>query len=392
MRLTKRSLIPIRQSRALVLQRPDKAWAVYAPSNAPAGQRKVIRRYFRNKADADRYCSIARAELTALGVQANRLTDSFKLEALSCSEKLAPLGKSLTEAVEWFIKEQRNRVASVTVRQATEALLHRAKADGQAQAHMRCISSVMGLFGRQYGEVLVSDVGLNEVQKWLDSYRTKDGRPLSPVGYNSYRRYLGLLFSFGIKRGWSSTNPLLGVRAKKVVTKLPRLLSPADLRIILGNAPETLKPVLAIQAFCGLRVAEAARLRWSDILLNESGNYVQIGADAAKTSRRRLTPIPDGLTAYLKVARKDEGHVYASGKGSIDALQRATVAFRQALIGVAWGRNALRASALSYRLALTREAAATAHEMGNSATILYRTYAEVVQPAVAEQWFSVELA
>ena len=139
-------------------------------------------------------------------------------------------------------------------------------------------------------------------------------------------------------------------------------------------------------------VAEAARLRWSDILLNESGNYVQIGADAAKTSRRRLTPIPDGLTAYLKVARKDEGHVYASGKGSIDALQRATVAFRQALIGVAWGRNALRASALSYRLALTRDAAATAHEMGNSATILYRTYAEVVQPAVAEQWFSVELA
>ena len=97
MRLTKRSLVPIRQSRALVLQRPDKAWAVYAPSNAPAGQRKVIRRYFRNKADAERYCSIARAELTALGVQANRLTDSFKLEALSCSEKLAPLGKSLTD-------------------------------------------------------------------------------------------------------------------------------------------------------------------------------------------------------------------------------------------------------------------------------------------------------
>jgi len=80
MRLTKRSLIPIRQSRTLVQQRPDKAWAVYAPSNAPAGQRKVIRRYFRNKVDAERYCSIARAELTALGVQANRLTDSLKLE------------------------------------------------------------------------------------------------------------------------------------------------------------------------------------------------------------------------------------------------------------------------------------------------------------------------
>ena len=389
MRLTKRSLIPIRQSRALVQQRPDKAWAVYAPSNAPAGQRKVIRRYFRNKGDAERYCSIARAELAALGVQANRLTDSFKLEALCCSEMLTPLGKSLTEAVEWFISQQISRKASVTVRQATEVLLHRAKADGQAKAHMRCISSVMGLFGRQYGEVLVSDVGLNEVQKWLDSYRTKDGRPLSPVGYNSYRRYLGLLFSFGIKRGWSSTNPLLGVRAKKVVTKLPRLLSPADLRIILGNAPETLKPVLAIQAFCGLRVAEAARLRWSDILFNESGNYVQVGADVAKTSRRRLTPMSEGLTNYLKAVRRDDGFVYEAGKGSIDALQRVTVGFRKALVGVAWGRNALRASALSYRLALSQNAAATALESGNSATILTRFYAETAQMTVAQEWFGI---
>ncbi len=389
MRLTKRSLIPIRQSRALVLQRPDKAWAVYAPSNAPAGQRKVIRRYFRNKADAERYCSIARAELTALGVQANRLTDSFKLEALSCSEKLAPLGKSLTEAVDWFIKEQRNREASVTVRKATEALLHRAKADGQAKAHMRCISSVMGLFGRQYGEVLVSDIGLNEVQRWLDSYRTKDGRPLSPVGYNSYRRYLGLLFSFGIKRGWASTNPLVGVRAKKVATKLPRLLSPADLRIILGNAPEGLKPVLAIQAFCGLRVAEAARLRWSDILFNESGNYVQVGADVAKTSRRRLTPMSEGLTNYLKAVRRDDGFVYEVGNGSIDSLQRVTVGFRKALVGVAWGRNALRASALSYRLALSQNAAATALESGNSAAILTRFYAETAQMTVAQEWFGI---
>ena len=390
MRLTKRSLVPIRQSRALVLQRPDKAWAVYAPSNAPAGQRKVVRRYFRNKADAERYCSIARAELAALGAQANRLTDSLKLEALNCSEKLAPLGKSLTEAVEWFIREQKAREASVTVRQATEALLHRAKADGQATTHMRCISSVMGLFGRQYGETLVSDIGLNEVQKWLDAYRTKDGRPLSPVGHNSYRRYLGLLFSFSVKRGWASTNPLTGVRAKKVITKLPRLLSPADLRIILGNAPESLKPVLAVQAFCGLRVAEAARLRWSDILLNESGNYVQVGADVAKTSRRRLTPMPECLANYLKAIRRDDGFVYAAGKGSVDALQRTTVDFRRSLAGVAWGRNALRASSLSYRLALSKNAAATALEAGNSATILTRFYAETSQLSVAQEWFAVQ--
>lgn len=389
MRLTKRSLIPIRQSRALVQQRPDKAWAVYAPSNAPAGQRKVIRRYFRNKGDAERYCSIARTELTALGVQANRLTDSLKLEALTCSEKLAPLGKSLTEAVEWFISQQISREASVTVRQATEVLLHRAKTDGQAKSHMRCISSVMGLFGRQHGEILVSDITLDDVQRWLDAYRTKVGLPLSPVGFNAYRRYLGLFFSFCLKRGWTMSNPTGGVRVKKAITKVPRLLSPADLRVILGEAPEVLKPTLAIQAFCGLRVAEAARLKWTDVMLSDGGNFIRISAEAAKTSRRRLTPMPEGLAQYLKAVRKDDGFVYASGKGSVDSLQKATVAFRRSLLGVVWHRNALRASALSYRLALTKDAAATAFEMGNSAGVLMRDYRELTTPSVAKEWFSV---
>ena len=157
----------------------------------------------------------------------------------------------------------------------------------------------------------------------------------------------------------------------------------------IGEAHEALKPVLAIQAFCGLRVAEAARLKWSDVMLSDGGSFIRISAEAAKTSRRRLTPIPEGLVNYLKVVKMDDGYVYAAAKGSVDALQKATVAFRRSLLGVAWHRNALRASALSYRLALTRDAAATAFEMGNSAAILMRDYRELTTPAVAEQWFAV---
>ena len=185
------------------------------------------------------------------------------------------------------------------------------------------------------------------------------------------------------------SNPTGGVRVKKAITKVPRLLSPADLRVILGEAPEVLKPTLAIQAFCGLRVAEAARLKWTDVMLSDGGNFIRISAEAAKTSRRRLTPMPEGLAQYLKAVRKDDGFVYASGKGSLDSLQKATVAFRRSLLGVAWHRNALRASALSYRLALTKDAAATAFEMGNSAGVLMRDYRELTTPAVAEQWFAV---
>ena len=99
--------------------------------------------------------------------------------------------------------------------------------------------------------------------------------------------------------------------------------------------------------------------------------------------------MPEGLAEYLKAVRMDDGFVYASGKGSVDALQKATFTFKRSLVGVAWHRNALRASALSYRLALSRDAAATAFEMGNSAAILMRDYRELTTPNEAELWFNV---
>jgi integrase len=385
MKITKRTLVPLRQSKSLIRQRPDRAWAVFLPSD---GAQRWARKYFRQKSDAEAFCDSKRSELAALGIQAQGLTDSVKREALACLQILNPIGKTLIEAVTWYSEHYRSLEKSVTVSQATEALMKRAKADGLSLRHIRSISSVMSIFGRDFSQRQVVEVSGDDIQSWLDRYRTKNGQPLCAVSHNSYRRYIGLFFSFCLKRGWVAANPLSRVGARRVVAKVPRLLSPDELRTILNAAPEALRPVLAIQALCGLRVAEAARLRWSDVLWTENGNFIRIGADTAKTSRRRLAPIPDGLAGYLRDVSKGEGHVYLSGKGSVDALQKVTVAFRQSLSGVAWGRNALRASALSYRLALTKDAAGTALEMGNSPTVLMRDYRELTTKATAERWFS----
>ena len=386
MKITKRTLVPLRQSKSLIRQRPDRAWAVFLPSD---GAQRGARKYFRHKDDAEAFCASKRSEMAALGIQAQGLTDSVKREALACLQILDPIGKTLIEAVTWYSEHFRTLEKSVTVSHATDALLKRAKADGLSLRHIRSISSVMTIFGRDFAQKQVAEVSGDDIQTWLDHYRIKNGRPLCAVSHNSYRRYVGLFFSFCIKRGWVASSPLARVGTRKVVTRVPRLLSPDELRIILDGAPESLKAILAIQALCGLRVAEAARLRWSDILWTESGNFIRIGADTAKTSRRRLAPIPDGLAGYLRRSSQAEGHVYLLGRGSVDALQKATVSFRQSLSEIAWGRNALRASALSYRLALTKDAAATALEMGNSATILMRDYRELTTPATAKDWFSV---
>ena len=104
MRITKRTLIPLRQSGRLVSQRPDRAWAVFLPSD---GTKRGTRKYFRSKADAEAFCAIKKGEIIALGVKANSLSDGIKREALSCLQILEPIGKTLTEAVTWYAKQYR---------------------------------------------------------------------------------------------------------------------------------------------------------------------------------------------------------------------------------------------------------------------------------------------
>jgi integrase len=171
-------------------------------------------------------------------------------------------------------------------------------------------------------------------------------------------------------------------------TKEIRLLSPADLQKILSVANEEIKPALVAQAYCGLRVAEVARLEWKDIL---PGGHIVISAEKAKTGRRRLPPIPPTALRYLLAVRKSSGYFFGGDKRqTVDALQIAIREVRKACPEVRWHRNALRASALSYRLALTQDGQMTALEMGNSPGVLLRDYRELTPPEEAEKWFSID--
>ena len=388
-RLTKRSLVPLKQSARLVRFRPDRTWAVYYPDSVNGYRNNHGRKFFRHKADAEAFCSVKRSELANLGALADGLTDAIKREALLCAELLKPIGCSLTEVVTSYVKQYKATQSSVTVSIASQAIVGRLRTDGYSKRHCNNLSNIMAIFCRTYANQVVSSVSSDNVQKWLDDYRTKEGRTLSAVSFNSYRRYLSLFFSFCVKRGWLATNPVARVSQQRVTTKVPRLLMPSDLKLILNASSGDLRTAIALQAFCGLRSSEVARVRWTDVLLNESGNYIQIGADTAKTSRRRLTPIPDNLLPLLHRDKKPDGFIYATGKGKPDAIQKALVSIRKSLRDISWGRNALRASALSYRLAITKDVSATALEMGNSPEVLMRDYRELTTPAQAVEWFGL---
>jgi len=368
--------------------RPDRKWKVSYHITDDNGRLKLCHKFFRTKPDAQSFCDQKKAEKVSLGNLAYGLSDDLKREALACGMKLKPYGKTLTDAVAYYIKDLETLHRSVSVKQAANELALREKADGRSARHIQAITQTCALFSKTYGSDIVSTIKTAAVQQWLDNYRTKEGKPLSASSFNTHKRYLSLLFSFSIRRGYAETNPVSRVDFKIIKTKLPRLLSPEDLRSILEAAPETVKPALAVQAFCGLRVAEVARLKWTDFLAT---GFIQIGSSSAKTSKRRLTPVPKPLFSYLNSVKQTSGYVFGGESGGdIYKLSHALTEVRRAVKNVKWGKNALRASALSYRLAETKDAAATALEMGNSPTVLLRDYRELTTERDAQLWFEID--
>jgi integrase len=390
-RETRRTLKPRKSSPAVCAERPDRAWAVSYRETRPDGSLAYARRFFPSKGEADAFCAEQRAAQASLGNLAGGLSDDIKREALLCLRQLAPYGKSLSDAVAYFVRDLEAQGASKTVADAIAALQADASSRDLSRRHRGMLGSILGRFSKAHGGELVASLRAEKVQAWLDGLRGKDGKPLGAVSFNTYRTYLASLFSLCVKREWARTNPVDRIAKRKVRARVPRLLAPGDLRQILAACDDALRPAVVLQAFCGLRVAEASRIEWGDIL---AGGYLQVQADKAKTARRRLVPIPAPALAYLVSARKPDGRVFASPQGGAgeDALQKALSDLRERVAAVAWGKNALRASALSYQLARSQNAAETALQMGNSPQVLMRDYRELATPEQAAEWFAIDPA
>ena len=154
---------------------------------------------------------------------------------------------------------------------------------------------------------------------------------------------------------------------------------------MLDHCPKDLIAPLAIGAICRLRTWELGRLDWQAVDL--ASGFIRIEAKIAKTATRRLIPIPDNLREWLQPIAQKEGPINPStdDRGLNHRLVRGPARSAQ----VAWVKNGLRHSFCSYRLAQTSDAAKVALEAGNSPTMIFRHYRELVTPDQAQEWFSI---
>jgi integrase len=227
-----------------------------------------------------------------------------------------------------------------------------------------------------FGDRLIATVTPAEIDDWLRSLG------VGTVTRNTFRRRLIVLFTFAKGRRYLSENPMDQVGRVKEHPGEVGILTVAETERLLKCASFETLPYWAIGAFAGLRRAEVGRLTWSEI--DFDGGYIEVKAAKAKTASRRIVTISENLRAWLASYRLYAGSVCPKNlqKKINDDRDRASLRLN-------WPQNALRHSFGSYHLARFNDAARLALEMGNSPSMIFKHYRELVKPGDAARYWKI---
>jgi integrase len=367
----------MRQRKIRVLQYRDgnRPHLKFIVNYREAGKRK--RSFFESKQQADSFVAFKNAELKRNGVEGAEFPTSLRVMAQNAVEQLMPFGKTITDAVGYYVAHLKAIDRSCTVAQLVKELLAAKEADGASQHHLHDLHYRLGVFAKTFDSKPVASITAAEIDDWLRSL------PVSALSRNNYRQRVMLAFNFAVRRGYATTNPATGAAKAKVVQKPPGILAFAEAARFLEAAAPQILPYIAIGLFAGLRRAELERLDWSEV--DFESNLIQVAAAKSKTAQRRFVKIQPNLREWLLPVRKH--------KGSVTPQENSRQLFDQARVAAGipkWQRNALRHSFASYHLAHFNDAAATALQLGHhDSRVTFAHYRELVRPKEAQRYWNL---
>jgi integrase len=368
---------------------PAYKWAVYWPASEPGKPKRTKR--FKTKDAASRFRTEKENELLRDGRKSANLRESAVREALWAVKALEPCGVTLRQVVEEYLAHHEAGKRSKAFNVAVEEFLETKKAAGKSlryradlQFRLRAFNKAGGGEDKKpFGERLVSEITARDVEAWLA------GLAGSPVTRNNFRRVLGVFFTWARKMDLCGGNPAIDATAATEIPERVEVFTPAELRLILDQAPAELLPQFVLGAFAGLRTAEIDRLRWDKV--NFTKERIEVDAKIAKGAAHRFVPIPPVLAAWLKPIRKESGLVQASrAKMKLREFRRELAIPSPERPAVTWKHNGLRHSFGSYALAREEDAGKVAAWMGHTNPhMLFRHYRERVEREEADEWFKV---
>ena len=295
--------------------------------------------------------------------------------------KLAGRAEPL-ECVNDWLKRHDVRLPKKSLAETADACIAAQRADGKSDGRIKQLEGVFNRFKSDNYFAQVADITTDLLSAWLV------GLGLSERSRKNHRDAIGFLCRWAVMRGYLArgTNWLEGVQKyNAIATGEIEIYSPEEMKKLLAAADDSIVPFIVVQAFAGLRHAEAARLDWQEIKFARADeSFIEVHARNSKVRVRRLPPMLPNLKKWLAPLRKDKGPLCNYVNTTKQLLKVAAAA------GVTWKHNGLRHSFISYRVAAIADVPRVADEAGNSPQIIRQHYLRRVTPALAREWFSIQ--
>lgn len=296
-----------------------------------------------------------------------------------CEEMLE--GVPLINAVEFFLEHGRKQVdvPKISVQAMVDKFIEAKKSANRCARYCRTASYHLNAMAKVMHKPL-SMVHVADIDAFLGTITNLRTR------YN-YRASIVTAWRWARSKGWLPRDRATAAEltdCPEYVHKDPGIVSAEMLKelltaVVANKTSRDLVPYLVIAAFAGVRSAEIRRMSWEEHVNMEDGTII-LGSDVTKMRRRRVIYMEPVLLEWLN-------HFKSTGPVvKVTDPHRKLAAVRTGV----WPHNALRHSAISYLMALHRNAALVAEQCGHTEAELQASYKANTTSEQSLRWFNTK--
>ena len=282
--------------------------------------------------------------------------------------------------------EQHDLLPSVTLATVVQEYLIVKLQDGLRKDTYSSIKSQLSRLSTKLGHRPIKNITTDDLNTFL--------RGIGSLRYrHNHRASLKALFRWALTKNYVRYTPQYygtvadGTQAvaSRHFRKTPDIYTPEELKRLFDKAHWSMVPWLIAANYSGIRLAEIAKIKWTDIDWDECAFVLK--TEVTKNTNRRLAYFPPSVKDGLKKIAEECKRRNISKILYGNRFKRTKKLRDEA--GVPHRKNGNRKAYISYAMAITRNANEIAEQCGNSAQEIQRTYKSLVPKATAEEWFKV---
>jgi len=334
-----------------------------------------IRKNFNFKEDALDYAQEIENQILEKGknVSENQIYQNKDIERFDA--RLKPFGKSLDNAVDFYIQHLEQEVKNSVIPNISELCPKwYQERTGNNLEPIRNRTSIEYKSYRNYivrhlGSLKPGDVTKRQIQELLQNIAGEQ------FTKKKYLQYFKNFFNWCVENGYATSNPTKGIKIKIARMDIA-IYSPDEVEKVLRLCEEKYPSMLGYYCLCvfaGLRPSEAERVEWKD--LNFEGKEIYVTYKSKTGFRRFVLKDTDTIWVWLNHIKAIRPNEPLNPTSNHEGLQKK---FRKDL-GLVWPQDVLRHSFGTYYYNLTHDLNQVSHDMGNSNAVCKSHYVREVK-------------